>query len=146
LCAHLLRMARMKKKEELPELAGSELDVMKVLWESGELSAREIHERVRERLDWAPSTTRTVLDRMVKKGLLEKRDSHGLNLYAARVSKAGGLARLVKDFAARVLELDHAAIVPLFARSKVLTREELEELSRLLEEGEGKGGKSGGRS
>ncbi len=138
----------MKKTRSLPELAGSELDVMKVLWQHGELSAREIHEHVREPLGWAPSTTRTVLDRMVKKGLLAKRDSHGINLYAAQVSKAGGLARLVRDFAARVLELDHAAIVPLFTRSKVLTREELEELSRLLEqEEEGRDkGRRGGRS
>lgn len=137
------------KREPLPELAGSELDVMKVLWEDGELSAREIHERVQERLGWAPSTTRTVLDRMVKKGLLEKRDSHGINLYVPLVSKAGGLARLVRDFAARVLELDHAAVVPLFARSKVLTREELDELSRLLDEeadGKREGGRRGGRS
>jgi BlaI family transcriptional regulator, penicillinase repressor len=123
-----------KKTEPLPEIGGSELEIMKVLWTRGELSAREIHEQVSERLSWASSTTRTVLDRMVKKGLLSKRDSHGINLYAASVSKPGGLARLVRDFASSVLELDHSAIVPLFARSKVLTREELAELSRLLDQ------------
>jgi len=121
------------KRDPLPELADSELEVMKVFWETGEMSAREVHERVKKKLDWAPSTTRTVLDRMAKKGLLSKRAFHGIYLFEARISKAGGLARLVRDFAERVLELDYAAIVPLFARSKTLTREEIEELSRLLE-------------
>jgi len=118
----------------LPDLARSELDALKVLWSAGRLSAREVHDRLAGRLGWAYSTTRTVLDRMVRKGLLERRDFHGVFLYSAKISRPQGLARLVRDFAERVLELDHESVVPLFARSAALTPEEIEELSRLLDQ------------
>ncbi len=70
---------------------------------------------------------------MVRKGLLERRDFHGVFLYSAKISRPQGLARLVRDFAERVLELDHESVVPLFARSAALNPEEVEELSRLLD-------------
>jgi predicted transcriptional regulator len=117
----------------LPEVARSELEVLKVLWEEGRLSAREVHERLAAGQGWAYSTTRTVLDRMVKKGLLERGSFHGVYLYQPRISRPLGLARLVRDFAERVLELDSAAVLPLFARSEALSEEEVAELSRLLE-------------
>jgi predicted transcriptional regulator len=118
----------------LPDLTKSELAVIKVLWAAGELSAREVHEGLPSALDWAYSTTRTTLDRMAGKGLLSRRSSHGLYLYEARVSRAAGLAGVVRDLADRVLETDYAPVVSLFAEANALTPEEVEELSRLLEE------------
>ena len=56
----------------LPQLAPAELDVMKVLWTAGGLSAREVHERLAEQTGWAYSTTRTMIERMVKKGLVAR--------------------------------------------------------------------------
>ncbi len=116
----------------LPELSATELDVMKILWREGKQSARELHDRLAPARNWAYSTTRTTLERMVEKGLLEKAAFHGINLYAPRLGKPAGLARLVRDFAERVLEMDAAPVVSLFARSEALSEEEVRELERLL--------------
>jgi predicted transcriptional regulator len=122
-----------KSERRLPVLSRAELDIMKWLWEEGKLSARELHERHTKTYGWAYSTTRTTMDRMVKKGLLAKKDFHGLYLYEPLISKPMGLAQAVKDFADRVIEVDYGAVVSLFARGKALTPEEIEELHRLLE-------------
>ena len=119
--------------KDLPQLTPSELEIMKLLWEADGLSAREVHERLRRRMDWAYSTTRTTLERMVAKGLVAKSSFHGLHLYAAAVSRAAGLARLVRDFARDVVETSHVPVVSLFADSGSLEPEELEELRRLLD-------------
>jgi predicted transcriptional regulator len=122
----------------LPQLSPSELELMKLLWEADGLSAREVHERLSERLDWAYSTTRTTLERMVRKGLVVKSGFHGLHLYTASVSRAAGLARLVRDFARQVVGTSPAPVVSLFASSGTLAEEEVAELRRLLDEaGEG---------
>jgi BlaI family transcriptional regulator, penicillinase repressor len=120
----------------LPRLAPAELDVMKALWQAEPQSAREIHDRVRRATGWAYSTTRTVVERMVEKGLVAKTDSHGLHLYAPSISRATGLARLVRDFAEQVLELKRAPVAALFAESEALTPEELADLRALLESDE----------
>jgi BlaI family penicillinase repressor len=121
-------------ERRFPELSGAELELMKVLWRAGRLSAREVHEQVADELGWAYSTTRTTLDRMAKKGVVTKKPFHGLHLYEPSISKARGLAARVREFAERVLEIDPAPVVSLFAESEALTDEEMEELSRLLRE------------
>ena len=61
----------------------SELEVLKALWSSHRLSAREIHDRIGDAQGWSYSTTRTVVQRMVDKGLVNKDSVHGLAVFAA---------------------------------------------------------------
>jgi BlaI family penicillinase repressor len=124
---------------DLPQLTPTELEVMKVLWDADGLSAREIHDDLGERLSWAYSTTRTTIERMVRKGLVAKEPFHGLHIYRASVTRASGLARLVRDFAAQVLQTSHVPVVSLFADSGALTEEEIAELRQLLEDADGSG-------
>jgi len=122
----------MTSGKALPQLAPAELDVMKALWAGGGLSAREVHERLAEQTGWAYSTTRTTIERMVKKGLVARRTFHGLHVYEPAISRAQGMARLVHDFASRVLGLSHVPVAALFRDSQVLTPAELAELRALL--------------
>lgn len=115
------------------DLSSTELAVMKVFWRQGAQSAREAHEQLKEPLGWAYSTTRTMLERMVKKELLRRREFHGLYVYEASAAKVTTLAGLVRNFARRVLELDSVPVATLFAGSDVLSQEEVAELESLLE-------------
>ena len=71
------------------------------------------------------------------KGLVSKRALHGIHVYQARISKAAGLARLVRDFAERVLELQPTPVVSLFDKSEVLDEDQIAELRSLLQDDEG---------
>ena len=117
----------------LPALTRPELDVMKALWREGRLGAREVHDRVGTRHGWAYSTTRTTLERMIKKGLVAKKPLHGLYVYSASVSRARGLAGMVRAFAEDVLEADYAPVVSLFAQTNTLSQDEIDELYAVLE-------------
>ncbi len=46
------------------------------------MSAREVQGLAEPELGWAVSTTRTVLDRMTAKGLLDLKLVHGMKVYA----------------------------------------------------------------
>ena len=123
----------MENQNHFPELSRSELDIMKVLWKDGRSSAREVHDRLSDVYNWAYSTTKTVMDRMVKKGRLSRENFHGVFLYNPLISKPAGLAKLVRNFADNVLELDYGSVVSLFARSKALTDKEVQELQQILD-------------
>jgi BlaI family penicillinase repressor len=129
-----MRYGDIMMESDLPSMSPGELDVMKILWSGRRLSAREVHEQASESLDWSYSSTRTVLERLVKKGLVEKQPFHGLHLYAARISRAAGLARWVRDFADRVLDGPTAPVLSMMAESGTLSREELRELRSLLDD------------
>ncbi len=118
------------------DISKAELDLLKIFWRQGKLSAREVHDATEGRTGWAYTTTRTTLDRMVKKDLLHRKTFHGLYLYSAAVGKVATLARLAKEFAERVLELDSVPVATLFSHSDVLNEEELEQLEATLERAE----------
>jgi len=124
-----------KSTGDLPDLSKTELQMLNVLWKSKEgLSVREVHEQVKEQFRWAYSTTKTTMDRMVKKGLLRREDFHGVYLYQAEISKPAGLVRLLKFFMNDLLEMDQSALVSLFGRSKALSDAEIDELEALLDQ------------
>ena len=124
-----------KSNSELPDLSRTELQILNILWKSKEgLSVREVHEQIKETFNWAYSTSKTTMDRMVKKGLLGREDFHGVFLYQAEISKPAGLARLLSFFMNDLLEMDQSALVSLFGRSKALSDSEIDELEGLLEQ------------
>lgn len=112
--------------------SNAELELLKCLWREGVCSARELHQAVVGPLQWSYSSTRKTLERMCEKGLVEETQSHGLNVYRARVGKVATLAALSRDFAQRVLELDGPLPVQAFADSRLLSAEELAELEATL--------------
>lgn len=114
----------------------SELEVLKALWSSNRLSAREIHDRIGEAQRWSYSTTRTVIQRMLDKGLVTKDSVHGLAVFAAADRKVDLISRLVRSFTKRVLEADPTALpASAFAGSRLLDEGERAELDALLKAG-----------
>jgi BlaI family transcriptional regulator, penicillinase repressor len=122
--------------KKLPELTRAEYDIMRVLWKQGERSVREVHEILKEPQGWALTTVRTMMDRMVRKGLLGKTDSHGVFIYRPLISRPEGMTKMIQYFADRILETDTQTVVAMFSNTKGLTAEEIEELQKLLDEEE----------
>jgi predicted transcriptional regulator len=110
----------------------TEFEILKLLWKYNQLSSREIHEKTCGDTGWAFSTTRTVIERMVKKKYLAKENFHGINIFTAKVSKVRAFASQISSFADKILEREALSVLPLFAKSDVLSTEELSELKALL--------------
>jgi len=109
-----------------------ELAILKLLWRRKSLSAREITDEIAAELNWTYSTMRTVIERMHEKGLLNKKSAGGVNVYSAAVGKVQLLSRMIRDFSDRVLELDATPSAVMFADSKLLTKDEIDELEKVL--------------
>lgn len=114
----------------------AELSVLKHLWSAGPQSAREVHNALATETGWSYSTTRTLLSRMTEKALIAREDVHGLSVFKPAVEKVSLMGRLIRSFAADVLDMDGPIPSTAFAGSKLFTDEEAEALSRLLEEGD----------
>lgn len=124
----------MKTENNLIDLSRAEYDILRILWKKGQANVREVFESLKTTYGWAYTTTKTMMDHMVRKELLAREEFHGIFLYKPLISRPEGLARLVQFFADRVLEIDVGSVVSLFANSKTLTPLELEELQQLLKE------------
>ncbi len=121
------------KKNDTPDLSRAEYDILRILWKEEQLSVREVHDALQSTYKWAYSTTKTMMDRMAKKNLLKREEFHHIFLYKPLITRPQGLMKWIEFFADRVLEMDRASAVALFARTKAITPDEIEELSDLLE-------------
>ena len=110
----------------------SELCLLKSLWKEQPLSAREIHERVAPELAWSFSSTRKTLERMLEKSMVSQHSWHGVLVYEAQLEKVGTLAAFAHDFGRRVMEMDGPLPVNMFTGSKLVDRQELEQLEQML--------------
>lgn len=110
-----------------------ELKLLRHLWRSPRLSAREIHQASQQETNWSYSATRKTLDRMAEKGLVRIEVVHGIKTFAAVAAKLETLAGLISDFAKNMLGADAPLSAAAFAQSKVIDAGEIEALEALLE-------------
>ncbi len=63
-------MGEKKQPRDIPRLSEMEWEIMKPLWEHGPMAARDIFASVPGEYGWASKTVKTMLSRLVKKGVL----------------------------------------------------------------------------
>jgi len=69
------------------ELTGSEWSVIKAVWETEPCTAPAIQEKLLKPTGWTYSTVRTLMDRMVVKGVLKARKEGKLTIYQSAVTR-----------------------------------------------------------
>lgn len=109
----------------------AELDVLKCFWRDGDLSASEVRARISHDLGWTSSTTRTVLERMRAKGLLTRRDVHGMAVYSTAQPKTAVIGGLMRRLGA-LLDLDGPLPAAAFSGSQILDADDIAELEAAL--------------
>ena len=111
----------------------TELVLLRALWSSGRLSAREVHDATAEQSAWSFSATRKTLERMEAKGLVRVEPLHGIKTYVPAKGKIEVMARLIQNFATRVLDADGPLPAVAFTGSRTINADEIDELEELLE-------------
>src|SRR3989304_6299948 len=85
-------------------ISNTEWEVMKVLWEKGELAARDVYAEVREETDWAYTTVKTLLSRLGAKGALDYKRVGNSYLYRPAKTRAQMTRTEMKGVVERVLD------------------------------------------
>jgi BlaI family penicillinase repressor len=109
----------------------AELDILKTFWRDGDMSAREVQTRIADGLGWTSSTTRTVLERMRAKGLLSRREVHGVAVYAPTQAKVAVIGGMMKRLSA-LLEIDGPLPAAAFSGSQLLDADDIAALEQAL--------------
>jgi predicted transcriptional regulator len=129
----------------LAELVPSEreLEILKVLWELGAGSVREVHERMCPGGELAFNTIQTMLRIMEEKGLVEHRSEGRIFIYVPKHSRE----RVSSRFLNKVFDGALDQLVVSMLRAKDVSAGELKDLQKLIakarrdkqkDEGEGK--------
>src|SRR6266581_3207351 len=128
----------------IPKISETEWEVMRVVWDHHPLSAAEVIERlVQSDPSWHPKTVRTLLGRLVRKKALKYEAQGRSYVYEPEVSESECVAAASESFLERVFGGSLKPMLAHFVERQKLTREDLQELSDLLERGMEKPAKRG---
>lgn len=119
------------KPREIPKLSDMEWEILKPLWKQGPMAARDIFEKVPRKYGWANKTVKTMLARLVKKGVLTYEQIGNSYLYRPVYSRSEMTRAATGSFVQRVFD---GGLKPFFAHfAEHVSAEELGALRSELE-------------
>ena len=116
------------------DLSKTEWMLMNICWKKDTVSARDVYEGTLKEKKRGYQTVKTMLDRMVTKGYLDREKFGPIWLYKTAVSRSQVMAREIDSFVSTVLDHTFAPLFAHFAEKENLSREEIEALKKLIDE------------
>jgi len=119
-----------------PRISEAEWEVMKIIWAKAPVSASEVIQNlVAEDPTSHPKTVKTYLTRLVNKQVLEFHKEGRAYVYVPLLSEKECVAAASKSFLERVFGGSLKPMLAHFVQREKLSRKEIDELKRILEQG-----------
>jgi BlaI family transcriptional regulator, penicillinase repressor len=117
------------------ELGEGELAVMRVLWDSGPLTVREVMEKLHERgKTVAYTTVMTFLTRLESKGVVASNKRDTAYVYRAKVTRQSVSASRIRTLLDQLYDGAAAPMLLHLIENEHLSPEELAQLRRLIDD------------
>ena len=114
------------------KITGSELEVMKLLWRAEEaLPVTEIREKLQESKGWEPATIKTLISRLVSKGVV-RQEKRNVYYYSPIITENEYSAWATEDLITRIYNGSARNLIAALVNSDGLTQEDLDELRQMF--------------
>jgi BlaI family penicillinase repressor len=128
-------------------ISETELDILKVLWEHGPGTVREVNELLRRQgRRWAYTTVLTLLQRLEAKGVVSSDKSGVAHVFRPAVTRDKLLRQRLKDLANQLCEGTATPLVQALVEGQRFTAEEISHFRQLLDALESKKSKGQGET
>ena len=123
----------------MKNISEAELEVMQVLWAKGESTSLEIISEVKKKKEWKNNTIMTLVSRLVNKEFIDViREDKSLLVYKPKVSEYDYKSKETNNFIEKLYNGSINNMLVAFAKSKKLSKKDLEDLMKLVGDEEDK--------
>ena len=117
-----------------PNISDAEWEVMKICWSiNAPFTANEIVKALEQSTDWKPNTIKTLIGRLMKKGVLGYKVDGKNYVYHTLITEEECIKAESKSFLTRVFGGAIKPMLVTFLQEEKLSKDEIEELKQLLE-------------
>ena len=116
-----------------PAITDAEWKIMRLLWEKSPLPAYDLSQALADKEDWHSNTVKTLLARLTRKKALGTRKYKNLFLYFPLISEEECIQAESDNLLDRLFDGAVAPLLVHFARRKKLTKEDLNQLRKILD-------------
>ena len=125
-------------KASTPRPTDAELAILRVLWERGPSTVRQVHDALTPERPTAYTTALKLLQIMTEKGLVRRDESDRTHIYYARLSEDQTQRQLVRDLLDRAFGGSASKLVMQALATRRASAEELTEIRKLIDGREGR--------
>jgi predicted transcriptional regulator len=116
------------------QISDAESVVMEVLWQRSPRAAEDVVAALAPRQDWQEATVKTLLNRLLKKGAIRAEKDGRRFLYSPAIEREAWVLDESQGLLERLFGGRVAPLVAHFSAQRRLSRKDIAELRRLLEE------------
>jgi predicted transcriptional regulator len=117
---------------KLPKPTDAELAILRVLWQRGPSTVRQVHDALNETKKTGYTTVLKFLQIMHEKGLVSRDETPYAHVYQARLPREEAQRTLVADLLNRAFDGSMGGLVLQALSSKKASKEELSEIRKIL--------------
>ena len=119
---------------KLPKPTEAELAILRVLWQRGPSTVRQVHEALNAIKKTGYTTVLKFMQIMHEKGLVSRDETPYAHIYQARLPQEQAQRTLVADLLDRAFEGSMSGLVVRALSTRKATREELSEIRKILKD------------
>jgi BlaI family penicillinase repressor len=126
-----------------PRPTDAELAILRVLWQLGPSTVRQVHDVLMRDRPTAYTTALKLLQIMTEKGLVRRDESERTHIYQSRLTEEQTQRQLIRDLMDRAFGGSSSKLVMQALASKRASTDELTEIRRMLERGKDRASEGG---
>ncbi len=111
----------------------SELEILRVLWQRGEATVREVHEELSKTKDAGYTTTLKLMQIMHEKGMVKRDESNKTHKYISLLSQEKTQKQFVGKMIDTLFSGSSSQLVMQALGNHKASKEELEEIQKLID-------------
>ncbi len=123
----------MKNKKTV--LTDQELEIMKVVWQIGQATVRDVYEELLKSRKIAYTTVMTMMGILEQKGRLTKELRDRAYVYSPAEPQGQVVGSMVHDFVNRVFDGSAKPLLVHLLENKTINAKEIDEITKLLKKG-----------
>lgn len=111
----------------------SELEILRVLWERGEATVRDVHEELSKTKDAGYTTTLKLMQIMHEKGMVKRDESNKTHKYSPLISREKTQKQFVGKMIDTLFQGSSSQLVMQALGNHKASKEELDEIQKLID-------------
>ena len=118
------------------DISNAEFEALDVLWDDYPATSSDIVERLNQKKPWHDKPVKTLLSRLVKKGVVDFDKAQRQYLYRPLIAREDYTKKEASSFVSRIFKGKVAPLVAGFANQNSLSQQDVDELKALIKQWE----------
>ena len=114
-------------------ITDSEWEVMRVVWAQNKTTSKDIRDIIENKKNWKPATTKTLIGRLVDKGVLNTEKDGNKYIYSTNLKESDFLKSTLEQTFDNICNKDIGKIIADLISKSTLSYIDIEELEKVLE-------------